>query len=50
MSTVTFGRLRAAAKRIQHDALTVYFVARDPNTPSRSAACARNRSVRHESN
>lgn len=49
MSTVIFGRLRAAAKRIQHDALTVYFVARDPNTPhSRSAA--RNRSVRHESN
>ena len=33
MSTVTFGRLRAAAKRIQHDALTVYFVARDSNTP-----------------
>tara|TARA_R110002167_G_C12620982_1_gene646759 strand:+ start:933 stop:1322 length:390 start_codon:yes stop_codon:yes gene_type:complete len=33
MSTVIFGRLRAAAKRIQHDALTVYFVARDPNTP-----------------
>ena len=27
------GRLRAAAKRIKHDALTVYFVARDPNTP-----------------
>ena len=33
MSTVLTGRLRAAAKRIKHDALTVYFVARDPNTP-----------------
>jgi uncharacterized membrane protein YkvA (DUF1232 family) len=27
------GKLRVAAKRINHDALTVYFVARDPRTP-----------------
>ena len=31
MSALT--RLRQAARRIKHDALTVYFAARDPRTP-----------------
>lgn len=33
MSMVSIGKLKVAAKRIKRDALTVYFVARDPNTP-----------------
>jgi uncharacterized membrane protein YkvA (DUF1232 family) len=33
MSMNVFARLQEAARRIQHDAMTVYFAARDPRTP-----------------